>query len=469
MHKHSMHCFEGEVLVSKLRLMARGDYVGLRATPIDIRISPAELFSAISEHSDISFLFESSEGDEKRARFSFLGFSPSKEITLRNDIFEGNGEQFDAADPLQALKNELPENNVRREGLVGGAVGYFSFDYIRYIERLGKVKDGIDFPDFQFGIFDDAVVFDHIANSIKYIYHGESRLREILDFVRDSGSSPAPVGIYGMKCDTSRERFCEKVEKAKEYIRAGETFQTVLSKRYEAGFSGSLVSFYRNLKSMNPSPYMFHMKFGERQIVGSSPENLVRIEGRTIASYATLAGTRPRGKTPEEDKRLETELLNDEKERAEHTMLVDLTRNDIGKVAVIGTVKVPELMRVTKYSHVQHISSLVTGRLRNDKDAFDAFEAIFPAGTVSGAPKIRAIEIIDELENSRRGPYAGAVGYFSSNGNADFAIGIRTLFANKHRAYIQSGAGIVYDSIPEREFQETEQKASVLIEAMGGN
>ncbi len=435
---------------------------------MELQISPVDLFSVLSEHCENTFLLESSEGVEKLSRFSFLGFSPSKKIKLKNSILNINGQETEVKDPLPALKKEISNSEIKAPGFLGGAVGYFSFDYIRYVEQLSsELKDEINFPDFEFGIFDDAIVFDHKENRIRYVYQKENRLDQILKFIKDSAFITKPLEIYNIKSNINKQKFCENVEIAKEHIRAGNIFQTVLSKRYEIKFSGSLISFYKKLKATNPSPYMYYLKFGEREIIGSSPENLVRVEDKNITSYATLAGTRPRGKNKEEDARLETELLNDEKERAEHIMLVDLTRNDIGKIAEVGSVKVPELMNVHKYSHVQHIASLVTGKLRKDKDAFDAFNAIFPAGTVSGAPKIRAIEIINELEKTKRGPYAGAVGYFSTNGNADFAIGIRTLFANKNRAYIQTGAGIVYDSVPEKEFQETENKAKALLHAIG--
>lgn len=446
----------------------RGVYFGPKIIALDLKISPVNIFSAISDNYDTAFLLESTEGEERLARFSYIGFSPQKEIALKNGTLKVNGEEQDAKNPLKSLKDEIALNNVTSEGFLGGAVGYFSFDYFRYIEKLRDIKDEIKFPDFEFGIFEDVIEFDHRSNKISYIYQQNNRLSEILHMIKDSNFGVIQPKFSTLKCNISKEKFCKNVEIAKEHIRAGDTFQTVLSKRYESQFSGSLIPFYDKLKSVNPSPYMYYLKFGERQIVGSSPENLIRIEGRGISSYATLAGTRPRGKTPQEDKKLEKELLNDEKERAEHIMLVDLTRNDIGKVAQIGTVKVPELMHISKYSHVQHISSLVTAKLREESDSFDAFSAIFPAGTVSGAPKIRAIEIIDKLENSKRGPYAGAVGYFSSNGNSDFAIGLRTLFANKDKAYIQTGAGIVYDSVPEKEFDETEHKGRVLFETIKG-
>jgi len=443
---------------------------------LELQISPTDMFSVLSEHCENAFLLESSEGAEKLARFSFLGFSPKKHIRLKNEIIntDGNagGTEYETKSPFSELKKQIGSRAINAPGFLGGAVGYFSFDYIRYVEPSladtgVKLRDETNFPDFEFGIFDDAIIYDHKNGSIKYLHYGENRISEIRDYICDSSFQGTKFQMYNKKCGTTKEKFCEMVENAKEHIRAGDIFQTVLSKRYEIRYAGSLMPFYRKLKATNPSPYMFYIKFGEREIIGSSPENLIRVEEKEITSYATLAGTRPRGKTETEDKRLETELLNDEKERAEHLMLVDLTRNDIGKIAVPGTVKVPEFMSVHKYSDVQHIASVVTGKLADGKDSFDAFSAIFPAGTVSGAPKVRAIEIIDKLEGTKRGPYAGAVGYFSANGNTDFAIGIRTLFARKGSAYIQTGAGIVYDSVPEKEFDETEGKARALLQAIG--
>ncbi|MBS7629235.1 anthranilate synthase component I family protein, partial [Candidatus Bathyarchaeota archaeon] len=252
---------------------------------------------------------------------------------------------------------------------------------------------------------------------------------------------------------------------AKGYISSGEIFQVVLSKRYSFNFEGPLINFYKALRAINPSPYMFYLKMGSRQLVGSSPEMLLRTEGDLLETYP-IAGTRPVTDDPERDKLLAEELISDHKERAEHVMLVDLARNDLGKVAEYGSIKIPEFMQVHRYSHVQHIVSRVTGRLRPDRDSFDAFKAMLPAGTVSGAPKPRAMEIIDELEPTRRGPYAGAAGYFSFNGNSDFAITIRTLTANKNEAAIQVGAGIVADSDPDREWLETEHKATALMKAL---
>ncbi|VVC01576.1 Anthranilate synthase component 1 [uncultured archaeon] len=263
-----------------------------------------------------------------------------------------------------------------------------------------------------------------------------------------------------------KEEFERIVGAAKEKIVDGEIFQVVLSRRYSLPFEGNLVRFYNRLKQTNPSPYMYFLSFGDRKIIGSSPENLVRVEGRKIDSFATLAGTMPRGETPEKDAQLERKLLGDEKERAEHLMLVDLTRNDLSKVSAFNSVSVPELMEVHKYRHVQHLSSHVVGQLQEGKDCFDAFDAIFPAGTLTGAPKVRAMELIEELEAGRRGPYGGAVGYFSFNRNCDFAINIRTLVAHRQKAHIQAGAGIVYDSVPEKEYEETENKMRSLLYAL---
>lgn len=456
--------------------MRKGIYFGRapHSTQLELQISPTDMFSVLSEHCENAFLLESSEGAEKLARFSFLGFLPKKHIRLKNGVIYADDSEYEMKNnsPLLELKKQIGTNTLNAPGFLGGAVGYFSFDYIRYVEQTladanANLRDDVAFPDFEFGIFDDAIVYDHKNGSMRYLHYGGGRLDEIKAYIRDSSFETKKFEMFNKKCNMTKQRFCDMVEQAKEHICAGEIFQTVLSKRYEIRYSGSLMPFYRKLKATNPSPYMFYIKFGECEVIGSSPENLVRVEGNEITSYATLAGTRPRGKTETEDARLKTELLNDEKERAEHLMLVDLTRNDIGKIAAPGSVEVPEFMSVHKYSDVQHIASVVTGKLADGKDAFDAFSAIFPAGTVSGAPKARAIEIIDALEKTKRGPYAGAVGYFSANGNADFAIGIRTLFAKRGSAYIQTGAGIVYDSIPEKEFEETEAKARALLHAIG--
>ena len=303
-----------------------------------------------------------------------------------------------------------------------------------------------------------------MQNKCEYVTLGENRIEEINQIAKESHD----IGNIDFKFKGhyfSREKYESMVREAKEKIKAGEIFQSVISNAREYEITGDKLSIYKALREMNPSPYMYHLKLGEREIIGSSPEMLARVEGRDVETYP-IAGTRKRGKTDTEDKELEIELMQDEKELAEHLMLVDLARNDVGKVSKFDSVRVPEYMGVKKFSHVQHIVSHVTGKLRENMTAVDAFSSIFPAGTLSGAPKIRAMEIINELEGLPRGPYGGALGYFSLNGNADFAIVIRTLVCNGNKAKIQAGAGIVHDSVPENEYLECENKAQAIIKAL---
>jgi anthranilate synthase component 1 len=314
------------------------------------------------------------------------------------------------------------------------------------------------------GIFDDGFIFNHAQKQAFYYYRQDNRLSEVERLLKQPCDSET-LSYTQPKVNTKKEHYEKAVEKAKEYVTAGDVFQVVLSKRYQFQVKGDLIPFYQSLRSINPSPYMYYYKAGDRQIVGSSPEMLVRIDNRMVETFP-IAGTKPIAENPAENNRLARELLADPKERAEHVMLVDLARNDLGRIAKYGSVSVPEFMKVHQYSHVQHIVSQVVGELKENLQSYDALRAVFPAGTVSGAPKVRAMEIIDELEPVRRGPYAGAVGYFSYNGNADFAITIRTLFADKNQAYIQAGAGIVADSVPEREWFETDHKAKALMQAL---
>ena len=326
------------------------------------------------------------------------------------------------------------------------------------------VSDDLDFPDVQLGVFDDGIVFDHRQRRAFYYYSNGNRLPEVDRLIKQPDDFEA-LSYKQPKVNIAKEYFEKAVEKAKKYVASGDIFQVVLSKRYGFRVKGDLIEFYRALRRINPSPYMYFFKAGTKQIVGSSPEMLVRVDNRVVETFP-IAGTRPNVENPVENRRLAKELLADPKERAEHVMLVDLARNDVGKISKFGSVSVPEFMEVHRYSHVQHIVSRVTGNLKEKCECYDALRAVFPAGTVSGAPKVRAMEIIEELEPSRRGPYAGAVGYFSYNGNADFAITIRTLFADKEKAYIQVGAGIVADSVPEREWFETDHKAEALMKAL---
>ncbi len=444
----------------------------LKAVRLETRLSPQEAFARIKNRYDYAFLLESAKGPKRLAEYSFIGFDPSKIVTIKDGsltlLDTGSGESVKkrTSDPFEELRR-LTGHHATAERLrfVGGAVGYVSYDAVRYWERLPRVaRDDLGMPDLEFGIYDDGIVFDHAIGQVAYHTLGEDRIATVETILKEE-SVVGTLKASPPVSSTKQERFEAMVERAKEYITAGDIFQVVLSKRFEFDVSGDLGSFYRSLSRINPSPYMYFLKLGERQVVGSSPEMLARVENRVVETFP-IAGTRPTVTDPKKNAKLKKELLADPKEMAEHVMLVDLARNDVGKVAKYGSVRLPELITVQQFSHVQHIVSHVVGDLRPEHDSYDAFRAIFPAGTVSGAPKPRAMEIIEELEALRRGPYAGAVGYFSFNGNADFAITIRTLVANGRMGSIQAGAGIVADSSPEKEWFESEAKAAALIRAL---
>ncbi len=444
----------------------------LKIRRLSFEKSPLEIFSKLYNHYENAYMLESIEGPKKLSQYSFIGFDPALTIKIKNgeavtrDEIAGEEEREKVNEPLSAIEKTIKNRlDFSEQRFVGGAVGYISYDAVRCWERLPqRTLDDQNFPDVEVGVFDDGIIYDHRNKQAFYYYLNENRLAEI-DELLQGPNDYETLSQKQLKVNISKERFERAVEKAKEYVTAGDIFQVVLSKRYDFQIRGNLIGFYRNLRKINPSPYMYFLKSGERQIVGSSPEMLVRVENRLVETFP-IAGTRPHVKNPAENRQLTEELLADPKERAEHVMLVDLGRNDIGKVSKFGSVHLPEFMKVHQYSHVQHIVSRVVGNLRDECDCYDALRAVFPAGTVSGAPKVRAMEIIEELEPTRRGPYAGAVGYFSYNGNADFAITIRTLVANGDKAHIQVGAGIVADSDPEREWFETEHKAMALIKAL---
>ncbi len=412
------------------------------------------------------------KGPEKLADFSFVGFTPKKVLTAKNGVVTVEDMESDenttvaVSDPLVFLRKLLKAQiGSRRFRFVGGAVGYVSYDAVRYWERIPDISvDDLSFPDFHMGIYDDGIIFDHVSGEKFYFYHDENRLPEIISFAAET-ETPEHLTFTTPRANIKKDRYEELVQKAKAYVSSGDILQVVLSKRYEFEVNGDLIRFYLSLRKINPSPYMYFLKMGKKRIIGSSPEMLVRVDGNYVETFP-IAGTRPRLQNDAANAALAKDLLCDPKERAEHVMLVDLARNDIGRVSRFGTVDVPEFMKVHEYSHVQHIVSNVRGILKDDCDCFDTLRAVFPAGTVSGAPKVRAMEIIEESEPTRRGPYAGAVGYFSYNGNADFAISIRTLVADGTRCSIQAGGGIVADSVPEKEWFETEYKAKALMKAL---
>jgi len=440
------------------------------------------------------FLLESVEGGEKWARYSFIGFDPhllfraeATGIAIRKDGKLGTRPV--EGDPLEVLSGildqirYLPAPGLPR--LSGGAVGYIGYDYVRYLEKVGGDLPLNAAPDAMFLFPSRLVIFDNVRHTILIVAHAEPRVREDpaaayeravgdIEEVRRILRSPlawseVPEGdAEEARFEMTRDGYMEAVRKAKEYIRNGDIIQAVLSTRATVRTKRSPAEVYRVLRALNPSPYMYLLKIGDLAVVGSSPEILVRLEGKNI-QLRPIAGTRPRGDDADEDRRLEAELLSDPKEIAEHVMLVDLGRNDVGRVAAWGTVKANELMVIERYSHVMHIVSNVVGTLREGKTAFDVLRAAFPAGTVSGSPKIRAMEIISELEPFRRGIYAGAVGYFDLQGNMDFCIAIRTIVMSAGEAMIQAGAGIVADSDPEREWEEVLNKAKILFRAVGAS
>ncbi|PZD93537.1 anthranilate synthase component I [Paenibacillus sambharensis] len=460
--------------------------------------TPIRLFQHFCKE-ERAFLLESVEGGVKWARYSFIGTDPFMMIRGKNGrmVLEREGQTFELNDkPLELLKAHL--RAYRSPSLpdlppfTGGAIGFFGYDLLQYYEKLPAHRlDDLQMSDLQFMFCDQIIVFDHFKQHIQvignvHIRKGAAdaeineaydrtlrRIEAVIERMQQpvpyplvaGGSPPEDPELGDVKSNLTKQQFMNNVDKAKEYIRAGDIFQVVLSQRFHIETSVDPLHVYRVLRTMNPSPYMYYLKMDDEVIVGTSPEALVKVDGGKVETRP-IAGTRHRGRTPEEDAALEKELLADEKERAEHLMLVDLGRNDIGRVAEFGTVRCDAYMEIERYSHVMHIVSNVSGQLRKDKDFFDAFVSCMPAGTVSGAPKLRAMEIIAELENEARGAYAGAIGYLGFGGSLNTCITIRTIIFKHGRAYVQAGAGIVWDSIPENEYMETVNKAKALLKAI---
>jgi anthranilate synthase component 1 len=432
------------------------------------------IFKRLYHRYDIVFIFESLIGPKELSEFSIIGFDPELTITCDTKKFSisdrsGVTKVTKVVDPLVQLREVVPKVSDNRFRYLGGAVGYVSYDAVRFWDRLPlQNMKKHHFPLLEFGIFTDGILYNHVEKQAYYFsIRPNSRIKEVKDLMSESRAlqEESTFSYSTPERNLTRKQFIEKVNKSKKYIYDGDVFQVVLSKRMTFKISGDLLTVYEKLRDINPSPYMYFFRMGGKHIIGSSPEMLLRVTGDHLETFP-IAGTRPVADDDKRNQQLSKDLLNDEKEVAEHTMLVDLARNDIGKVSKYGTVQVKELMKVKRFSHVQHMISHVTGILQSGFDSYDAFRALFPAGTVSGAPKLRAMEIIDELEPNFRGPYAGALGYFSTNGSCDFAITIRSIFANKSEAFIQSGAGIVMDSIPQTEWAETEQKANALLSAL---
>ncbi len=474
-----------------VRLAADHDVVPVAREVYADLATPISAFMALADGAEHAFLLESVVGGERLGRYSFLGVGDREVISARGAevVVENGGVSGEhAEDPLTVVSRRLAVGSVARvEGLppfVGGAVGFLGYEAASGFEKVPRHEaDSLGAPDMVFMLADVVVAFDNVRRVMQVIAPVrpggapeaayDAALARIDGYLAriDAGPRGAELGEVGVAREVplathgDRDTFLRSVREAKEHIAAGDIFQVVLSQRFSAPYEGDGLDLYRVLRAVNPSPYMFYVRTRDVTLVGSSPEPLVRVEGRDVLTRP-LAGTRPRGASAGEDGRLRAELLADEKERAEHVMLVDLGRNDLGRVCAPGTVKVDELMEVEYYSHVMHIVSNVTGTLAEGQDAFDALRATFPAGTVSGAPKVRAMEIVADLEPASRGPYAGTVGYFGLDGAMDMCITIRTLVLTGGRAYIQSGAGIVADSDPEREHEECLHKASALHRAL---
>lgn len=461
-----------------------------RVLPVSCEIlsdftTPIETMRILKQVSTHCYMLESAASHETWGRYTFLGFDPSLEITCRSGEMQAGCLHFPTTYPSAYLRQILDEHKSPRFNhlppFTGGLVGYFSYDYLGYSEPSVRteVEDREEFRDLDLMLFDKVIAFDHLRQKLILIVNmsldepetGYNKavleLRQLVELLRTGAKQRDHAGrLLGPVTPLfGRESFCRMVERAKVHIREGDIFQIVLSNCLSAPFEGSLFNTYRVLRTLNPSPYMFYFSGTDVEVAGASPETLVKLENGVLHTFP-LAGTRPRGKTPEEDRALEVELLSDEKELAEHNMLVDLGRNDLGKISRFGTVQVEKFHTIERFSHVMHIGSTVRGELREDKDVLDAIEAVLPAGTLSGAPKLRACQLIAELENNKRGIYGGAIGYIDFTGNMDTCIAIRLAYQKNGRVFVRSGAGIVADSVPEQEFEECMNKARASLRAL---
>lgn len=447
--------------------------------------TPIETMKILKNVSTHCYMLESAQANETWGRNTFLGFDPKMEITCMDSEMKIGNLSVRTDNPSNYLRQILADYKSPRfdylPSFTGGFVGYFSYDYLTYSEPTVKcdVEDTEDFKDVDLMLFDKVIAFDNLRQKIILIVNmplddvevcynkAVMELRQLANLLRHGEKKNDPGGkLLGEVTPLfDKEKFCRMVEKAKHHIREGDVFQIVLSNRLSAPFEGSLLNTYRVLRTINPSPYMFYFSGTDVEVAGASPETLVKLENGVLHTFP-LAGTRPRGKTEEEDKALEAELLADKKELAEHNMLVDLGRNDLGKISKFGTVKVEKLHSIERFSHVMHIGSMVRGEISENHDALDAIEAVLPAGTLSGAPKIRACQLIEELENNKRGIYGGAIGYIDFTGNMDTCIAIRIAYKKNGKVFVRSGAGIVADSVPEKEFEECLNKAKSSLKAL---
>lgn len=448
-------------------------------------ITPITLLRKLANVNKNYFLLESVENGAHFGRYSFLGFEPLLRAYCDDGtvmVKSGGIKTAIEGEPLNVLRNLLQQYKSPKlkelPSFTGGFVGYFSYEMIGYSEPKLHIKAS-EFPEFDLILMDKIIVFDHLKQKIEVIVNAKTEdgregyeaavleIEKMIHLIKDTTPLPQWKAQEDVKfsCSTSKEQYCEMVEKTKEYIREGDIFQGVISRRFEAEYQSSLLNTYRVMRTINPSPYMYFIQIEDIQIAGVSPETMIKLEDGILTTFP-VAGSRPRGKTITEDEQLEKELLEDEKELAEHNMLVDLARNDVGRIAKFGSVHVEAYKQIHRFSKIMHIASVVCGELREDKDGVDTISTMLPAGTLSGAPKFRACQIIDELESEPRGVYGGAIGYLDLSGNLDLCIAIRTAVKKQDKVYVQAGAGIVADSVPEKEYEECGNKAKAVLEAI---
>lgn len=469
------------------RIAAEGSY---RAVPVSCELlsdftTPIETIRILKNVSTHCYMLESAQANDKWGRYTFLGFEPKLAVSCVDGVLKAGNLTIQTDNPSEYLRQILEAYKSPHfdylPSFTGGLVGYFSYDYLGYSEPSlrGRAEDTEMFKDVDLMLFDKVIAFDHVRQKIILIVNvslaepeteynrAVLELKQLVELLRSGEKKEEPAGHLTSEVTPlfDKRTFCEMAEKAKHYIHEGDIFQIVLSNRLSAGYEGSLLNTYRILRTMNPSPYMFYFSGTDVEVAGASPETLVKLENGILHTFP-LAGTRPRGKTDTEDKALAEELLADEKELAEHNMLVDLGRNDLGKISRFGTVQVEKLHSIERFSHVMHIGSTVRGEIREEFDGLDAIEAVLPAGTLSGAPKIRACQLIGELENNKRGIYGGAIGYIDFTGNMDTCIAIRIAYKKNGKVFVRSGAGIVADSVPEKEYEECINKAKAVVTAL---
>ncbi len=446
--------------IPKIKLSQKPTYIKF-AEDVDFY----ELFKKIEQEFDTCFIFESLGEEGKFSRYSMIGFDPAHTISARENNVIFDGERYPVENPYSALRDIMPSQTIARN-YAGGLIGYLSYEAVNYFEPKLHVKVHDVFDQFMFGVYTDGLIFDKLTNELFYFYYDTDRRNTLENVIQTKLKKEKPLQVRFIKDGLTEQEHAQIVERVKEQIRAGNTFQCEVGFKTKYTIHGDAIKIYEKLRTVNPSPFMYYLKFANKKIIGASPELLFSLRSGEMATRP-LAGTIRRGVDEKEDQQLARALLNDPKERAEHNMLVDLHRNDIGKVAKFGTVKIRDLMTVKKFSHVQHISSEIVGIIRPENDMFSGLASNFPMGTVCGTPKVETMKIIDSNEPEARGPYGGGVGHFGFNGDCTFALALRSLFISDQDAYAQTSGGIVYDSIPEKEYEEIKNKLAAMRKVLG--